>query len=207
MVQEISRLLPKLPAPKIMGITESDKARFCTAAKHAANFTIQQMKQITYKSQTYINYRLAAGKKEDSAAITDWIEEILDASKGYKKAHDWTRSTSKAPPLATHMWRKGKYVSNPHEMGEYLLQDWGKIWTKDIGENMLVHMWEKIKQLIQASKAHKNEMEKISTEDVKKAIKSMSSATAVGIDQWSPAHLKKPQPRSPGCDNASIPIH
>ena len=83
------------------------------------------MQSIIAKSQSYINYKLAARRKEDSNQVTDWIEEILDASMRYKKAHNWTRPTSKAPPLPTHMWRKGKYISHPHEMGDILLREWG----------------------------------------------------------------------------------
>ena len=122
---------------------------------------------------------MATSKKEESEAITDWIEEILDASQGYKKAHTWTRGTSKAPPLATHMWRKGKYVGHPHEMGNYLLQDWSKIWTQELAGDMPYQLWEKIKQMIILSKNHKHEMDKISAEDVKRGIKAMNSGTAV----------------------------
>ena len=52
MVAEIDRLSPKLPLPKVMGIKETDKARFITTAKHARNFSIEQMKQIITKSQS-----------------------------------------------------------------------------------------------------------------------------------------------------------
>ena len=140
MMDEIMRLLPKLPPHKEMGVTEADKARFMAAAKHARTFTLQQMQNIIAKCQSYINFKLAARRKEDSNQITDWIEEILDASMGYKKAHNWTRPTSKAPPLPTHMWRKGKHISHPHEMGGILLKEWGNIWTQGIGDKMAKEM-------------------------------------------------------------------
>ena len=44
MVAEIDRLTQKLPSPKVMGVNETDRARFITAAKHARNFSIEQMK-------------------------------------------------------------------------------------------------------------------------------------------------------------------
>ena len=89
---------------------------------------------------------LAIRRKEDSNHITDWMEEILDASMGYKKAHNWTRPNSKAPPLPTHMWKKGKYVSHPHEMGDILLKQWGNGWTQGMGKEMAEEMWGKIRQ-------------------------------------------------------------
>ena len=85
MTNEISRLLPKLPTHKDMGISETDKLRFMAAARHARNFTLKQMQNIIAKSQSYIYYKLAARRKEDSNHVTDWIEEILDASMGNKK--------------------------------------------------------------------------------------------------------------------------
>ena len=104
---EVERLLPNLPGHKDLGIDEQAKLRFIAAAKHARNFTTQQMQKIIFKSQTYITYKLAKRRKEDANQVTDWVEEILESTVGYKKAHTWTRGTSKAPPLLTHMWRKG----------------------------------------------------------------------------------------------------
>ena len=128
---EITRLVGKLPASKHMGIKEADKVRFVAAARQMANFNEEQIKHIIARSQSFINYRLAASRKEDSEAITDWVEDILDASQGYREAHAWTRGSSKAPPLPTHMWRQGKYISHPHEMAGHLLHDWAKIWTQE----------------------------------------------------------------------------
>ena len=100
-------MILKLPDHKDMGVEQREKMPFVTVAKHARNFSLQQMQNIIAKSQSYINFKLATRRKEDSNQITDWIEEILDASTGYKKAHNCTRPTSKAPPLRTHMWKKG----------------------------------------------------------------------------------------------------
>ena len=148
LVDEIRRLLPKLPVHKEMGNTEGDEARFITAAKHARNFTLQQIQNIIARSQSFINYKLAIRRKEDADHITDWIEEILDASMGYKKAHNWTRPTSKAPPLPAYMWKKGKYIGHAHEMGKYLLEDWSKVWTQEKSQGMPIELWGKIRQLI-----------------------------------------------------------
>ena len=153
-----------------MDITEADKSRFIAAAKHARNFTLQQMKSIIAKSQSYINFKLAARRKDDANQITDWIEEILDASMGYKKAYNYTRPTSKAPTLPTHMWRKGKYISHTHEMGGILLKESGNIWTQGTGDKMAKEMWSKIRQLIITSRSHKSEMDEITEEDVKRGI-------------------------------------
>ena len=104
------------------------------------------MQNITAKNQNYITYKLAKRRKEDSNQVTDWIEEILDASMGYKRAHKWTRPTSKAPPLPTSMWRKGKYYSHPHEVWDILLQEWGSIWTQKLGQNLAARMWGRLQQ-------------------------------------------------------------
>ena len=160
-----------------------------------ANFNEEQIKQIIGRSQSFINYRLAAARKEDSEAITDWIEDILDASQGHRKAHAWTRGTSKAPPLPTHMWKKGEYVSHPHEMGKHLLADWSKVWTQENKQGMPINLWGQLKTLI---KNHNQQSgrDKISQEDVKRCIKVLKSATAVGIDQWSPAQWKALSPEA-----------
>ena len=60
MVSEISRLTPKLPTHKHMGVSEADKLRFIAAAQHARNFSVQQLQKIIAKSQSYINFKLAA---------------------------------------------------------------------------------------------------------------------------------------------------
>ena len=154
------------------------------------------MQSIIAKSQSDINYKLAARRKEDSNQVTDWIEEILDASMGYKKAHNWTRPTIKAPPLPTYMWKKGKYISHPHDMCDVLLKEWGSIWTQQLGDEMATKMWDKIRQLIITSRKHNKDMDDITEEDVKRGIKMMSSGTAVGIDQWSPGHWKQLSPEA-----------
>ena len=120
----------------------------------------------------------------------------MDASQGYKRAHNWTRGTSKASQLPTHMWRKGKFIRHPHEMGSYLLEDWSKIWTQELDEEMPHQLWGKIKSLIVLNSSTTKEREKISQDDVKRGIKAMKSGTAVGIDQWPPTHWKMLSPEA-----------
>ena len=170
-VEEIDRLVPQLPPHKDMGLSEGDKGRFVTAAKHARNFTTQQLINMIGRSQSVINYKLAMRRKEDANQIADWIDEILDASMGYKKAHNWTRPDSKAPPLPTSMWRQGKYISHPHEIGGQLLKDWGRVWTQDIGDDMAEAMWMKLRQLIITSRQQEDPMDEITEEDVIRRIK------------------------------------
>ena len=79
-------------------------------------------------------------------------------------------------------------------MGGHLWQDWGKIWTQDIGDKMAEAMWMKLRQLIITSRHQEDPMEEITEEDVRRGIKMMSSGTAVGIDQWSPGQWKKTEP-------------
>ena len=71
-----------------MGTEQAEKMRLTTAAKHARKFSLQQIQNITAISQSSINFKLAKRRKDNSNQITDWIEEILDASMGYKKFHN-----------------------------------------------------------------------------------------------------------------------
>ena len=120
----------------------------------------------------------------------------MDASIGYKKAHNWTRPTSKAPPLPTHMWRKSKYYRHPHEIRNILLQEWGSIWTQKSGRNLATKMGGRLQQLIRTSREHDKNMEQITVEDVIRGIKLMNSGTAVGIDHLSPHHWTQLSPEA-----------
>ena len=68
--------------------------------------------------------------------------------------------------------------------------------TQGIGENMAESMWMQLRQLIVESRRLEDPMEEITEEDVRRGIKMMSSSTAVGIDQWSPAQWKKLSPEA-----------
>ena len=81
-------------------------------------------------------------------------------------------------------------------MGGYLLKDWSNIWTQGIGDNMAETMWMQLKQLIVDSRRVEDPMDEITEEDVRRGIKIMSSSTAVGIDQWSPAQWKQLSPEA-----------
>ena len=61
---------------------------------------------------------------------------------------------------------------------------------------MPLQLWGKIKHLIMLNNVTKTGREKISQEDVKRGIKALKSATAVGTDQWSPAQWKALSPEA-----------
>ena len=71
LIDEVARLIPRLPDHKAMSIEQTEKLRFIAAAKHTRNFSIQQMQNIIAKNQNYINYKLAKRRKEDSNQVTD----------------------------------------------------------------------------------------------------------------------------------------
>ena len=50
MVSEISRLTPKLPTHKDMGVSEADKLRFIAAAQHARHFLCNKCKVLLPKA-------------------------------------------------------------------------------------------------------------------------------------------------------------
>ena len=81
-------------------------------------------------------------------------------------------------------------------MGGQYLKDWSGIWTQDIGEKMAIDMWKQLKLLIVATRNTEDNMEEITEEAVRKGIKVMSSGTAVGTDQWSPAQWKNLSPEA-----------
>ena len=81
-------------------------------------------------------------------------------------------------------------------MGNYLLEDWSKVWTQEAEQGMPLQLWGKLKQLIMLNNETKTGREKISQEDVKRGIQALKSATAVGIDQWSPAQWKALSPEA-----------
>ena len=70
-------------------------------------------------------------------------------------------------------------------MGNYLLEDWSKVWTQELDQGMPLQLWSKLKQLIVLNKRAKKGREKISQEDAKRGIKALRSGTAVGIHQKS----------------------
>ena len=82
------------------------------------------------------------------------------------------------------MWKKRKYYSHPHDLGEILLQEWGDLWTIDCGPKLATRMWARLKILIKHSRG-KGLLDKITPENAKRGIEMMNSGTAVGIDQWS----------------------
>ena len=71
---------------------------------------------------------------KEADELTNLIDRILDPTKGYTEAHTWTRGTSKAPPLPTHLVEgegiNRKTYGHPHELGEKYVRDWGVLWTQ-----------------------------------------------------------------------------
>ena len=63
--------------------------------------------------------------QDRKSAFDEWIDRILDASEGYRKAHAFTRGSPKAPPLPTQIWVKDQYVGHPHEIAQVYLNEWG----------------------------------------------------------------------------------
>ena len=53
-------------------------------------------------------------------------------------------------------------------MGAHLLNDWSRIWTQDIGDEMAITMWKQLKQLIIDSRNAEDPMEERTEEDVSK---------------------------------------
>ena len=96
--KELARLVDILPDCKSLELGQAAHGRFKKAIKVATNFIRPQLQKLMDNSKNITNYKIAMRRKADFTAIADWIEEIFDPQQGYKRAHTWTRGTSKAPP-------------------------------------------------------------------------------------------------------------
>ena len=114
-----------LPPFKEVGYNESEYERYKSASRKADGFSLPQVQTRFKSSKRAIEYKIAVRNKEDTIAVGEWVEQILDPEQGYKHAHSWTRGTIQAPRLPTAMWRKGKHISHPHGIGQAYFQEWG----------------------------------------------------------------------------------
>ena len=82
----------------ITGLSDEEYGIFKQGLKHIATTNKTQLlklKELARKSYVKANKSVQEKEVDD---LTNWIDRILDPSKGYTEAHTWTRGTSKAPP-------------------------------------------------------------------------------------------------------------
>ena len=91
------------------------------------------LRALARKSYTNVNKSIQDKEVDD---LTNWIDRILDPSRGYCEAQTWTRGTSKAPPLPTHLIEgEGEQevrYGHPHELGAKYVRDWGHLYPEGI---------------------------------------------------------------------------
>ena len=108
---EMSLLLEgNTPQHQELGLTADRWARILSGLKYHRNLRIPGLQQLQGTLQAVIDHIHNLEKQDKKSAVEDWIERILDASQGYRMAHNFTRGTPKAPPLPTGMWHKGEYL-------------------------------------------------------------------------------------------------
>eukprot|EP00973_Karenia_brevis_P077586 10781387-Karenia_brevis.AAC.1 len=115
----------------------------------------------------------------------DWVGRILNQKEGYIIAHTWTKGTPEAPPLPTAATYNGVQYGHSSELGPKFQKDWEDFWVQEDLANRRM-MYQKIQQILAT------EMEEpIEDTMVEAAIYILKTVTAVGIDLWSPADLRK----------------
>ena len=96
-----------IPDHQTIRLTSDKWARTLSGLRLHRNMPILGLQKLQSTLQASIDHVLALEGKDKASAIELWIERILDASQGYRVAHNYTRGTPKAPPLPTGMWHKG----------------------------------------------------------------------------------------------------
>ena len=175
------------PSHEDLGLTQDKWNRTLTGLKYHRTFNIPGLQNLQNILQAGINHVLNLEKLDRKSAVEEWIDKILDASQGYRLAHNFTRGTPKAPPLPSGLWHKGQYLGHPHQIAQVYLQQWGGLWCQGAYPEHQ-ELWTKLKEMIKeyrrSGQGHK---ELISTEQVRKGIFRLNARTATGVDQWSPA--------------------
>ena len=119
-------------------------------------------------------------ENNDRTAVEQWVDRILDANEGCRKAHAFTGGTHKAPPLLTQIWDNGQYVAHPHEIAQVYLREWGSLWGQPDTEHNVV--WATMREIIKQTRKHGTNLGPITEEAVKRGIDKFNKSTAVGMD-------------------------
>ena len=168
MAEELTRLVLILSQHKEVGYEKAEYESYKPALKKADGFSIPQATSLLRSSNRAIDFKMVAPHKE--------VEQILEPENGYKHAHNWKRGTSKAPPSHTAMWRKGKYISHPHDMWQVYLQEWGELWTQDKGYAQAHSLWNKLEQHTQKVR-NNTDVEDITLEELEQEAKECQKPT------------------------------
>eukprot|EP00973_Karenia_brevis_P003252 447432-Karenia_brevis.AAC.1 len=62
--------------------------------------------------------------KRNKAGYAEWVERIPNQREGYRSAHNWTRGTPKAPPLATSGTCDRVHYGHPSTLGLKFQRGW-----------------------------------------------------------------------------------
>ena len=119
-----------IPEHQTIGLTSDKWARTLSGLRFHRNLPIPGLQQQQCTLQAAIDHVHNLEGQDKASAIELWIERILDASQGYRVAHNYTRDTPKAPPLPSGMWHKGEYLGHAHQIAQAYLQQWGNLWCQ-----------------------------------------------------------------------------
>ena len=120
--------------PRIEGLADEEYRQLRQGLKDIATTNrtdLFALRGLTRKAYTKADHTI---KEQEQGDLTNWIDRILDPSRGYSEAHTWTRGTKKAPPLPTHLVEgevnNSVTYGHPHELGVKYVRDWGTLWTQ-----------------------------------------------------------------------------
>eukprot|EP00973_Karenia_brevis_P039440 5445562-Karenia_brevis.AAC.1 len=100
-------------------------------------------------------------------------------------AHNWTRGTPKAPPLPTSGTYDGIHDGHPSALGHKFQRDWEAPWVQE-DPTVRAMMYDNMQEIKSTDLG-----DPIDEEKVDLALHILKTATAVGIDRWSPGDLRR----------------
>ena len=139
------------PKHEEIGLGADKWVRTLTALQRHRQLNNNAITNIRDTIQASIEYVHTLGDKDREQAFEEWIDRILDASQGYRRAHAVTRGNPKAPPLPTQIWVKDQYVGHPHEIAQIYLQEWGAFWGQPEYEDHQV-LWDTMRKIIKQTR-------------------------------------------------------
>ena len=95
---ELEALLPTAPKHEQIGLEVEKWARTLAAFQRHRQFNQNALTTIRDTIQASIEHANMLENQDRKNVFDEWIDRILDASEGYRKAHAFTRGTPKAPP-------------------------------------------------------------------------------------------------------------
>ena len=113
---------------KIEGLSDAERLTLSNGLRNIATAEREAVNALRASARKAYTRADHAMKEQEHDDLTNWIDRILDPARGYTEAHEWTRGTSKAPPLPTYLiveeGDQSHTYGHPHELGPKYVKDW-----------------------------------------------------------------------------------